>query len=686
MRVEPLPSNAVPISDQESPKPGQDTPGCAEFFEVMGTVSDTAADALQSEERTAAPGVEKNDLRLPESAQAGLAFAYVDSEPRPEAGTPGAQGGRVTTGTKMCHASASDKKERVENSAALPPAQPDGTSAMPVPQAGFPMAPSQSPLPIQHNADGSQVSSEEFTTAAGSSSEVQAPCGPPVNDGALGPLPQMTSTAASASDPQNSSDLIAAVTPGRSRTQDQRETELAAHGIAEQHDAAGPRAPAGITGNQPGIPAAQGESVLRGDDQPRSVDGRQAGLGRPVQGILEEHSASLTGSDLTSADVPAQRLKPSTVADLYGTTPQPERDGAVPPPVSSTPAAEGQEAGIIELVATERGNAVSGVRPAADHIAPGGSGETQPPTRRSHDIGGPGLLSQELQDAAYGRSVVPTSAVDLRYHDSAQKNATILPGPSRQSPEARPVASGNGTDSSSGPAAAKADSNASAPGNDQTAQGRLFQSLPTQTGAAVSAMLGNLRPAQHSGSMTLTFWGADMQTHPYATSPESKALPALLALKQSALPTDPDFLMQLAERIQTQLRAGENIVRIQLKPSTLGRLEIRAETSGSGVQATIFTESTGVKNLLEHNLQILQQSCQEQGLKIDRINIAVQEGLWNQHASSGQHGARSGSGEHDNSGTPASYGDRLEEAGEELTLDTETLAALGPHSTFHTIA
>jgi flagellar hook-length control protein FliK len=165
-----------------------------------------------------------------------------------------------------------------------------------------------------------------------------------------------------------------------------------------------------------------------------------------------------------------------------------------------------------------------------------------------------------------------------------------------------------------------------------------------------------------------------------------KTLAALLTPKQSAATEPTDFLSQLTERIQMQLRDGEDIIRIQLKPSSLGRMEIRAETSSAGVIATIVTESAGVKSYLEHNLHLLQESFQDQGLKVDRINVAVQDGDWSQHSGSGQQEPRSGTGNRGESKSTGWHSGLMEDSGEELALDPATQAALRPYSTFHAVA
>ncbi len=152
-----------------------------------------------------------------------------------------------------------------------------------------------------------------------------------------------------------------------------------------------------------------------------------------------------------------------------------------------------------------------------------------------------------------------------------------------------------------------------------------------------------------------------------------------------------DFLFQLAERIQFQIRDGKGQMHIQLKPDVLGRLEINAETAATGVIARITTESGSVKAYLENNLHILQQTLQENGLKVDRIYVVVQENYDSQssseyssqsnHAGSGQSEEKSNA--HSGEAGAGSLAANLQE---ELAIDPATWLALNPHIRFHTIA
>jgi flagellar hook-length control protein FliK len=172
-----------------------------------------------------------------------------------------------------------------------------------------------------------------------------------------------------------------------------------------------------------------------------------------------------------------------------------------------------------------------------------------------------------------------------------------------------------------------------------------------------------------------------------ARLPDASA-PAITGGAEVAATKPRDFILQLADQIQVQLRDGKEEIRIHLKPDSLGHLEIRAQSSVNGLVARIAAESSSIKDYLETNLHLLQQSMQDQGLKVDRIQVSVQDNnafssftgfaAQSGHAGTGHHGRGNG-----HSGAPGLLG--MEQA-EELVVDPLTWLALNPNIRFHTIA
>lgn len=151
----------------------------------------------------------------------------------------------------------------------------------------------------------------------------------------------------------------------------------------------------------------------------------------------------------------------------------------------------------------------------------------------------------------------------------------------------------------------------------------------------------------------------------------------------------PEFILEVANRIQVQLQDGKTEIRIQLHPENLGNLEIRAENTLGGVVARIVAESATVKNYLESNLHLLQQSLQDQGFKIDQIQVTVQdnggsESFMRYAAQSGYTGSgRQGRG-NSRASNNTGYADGT--LVEEISEEPLTSLRMTPNSRFYTVA
>lgn len=168
----------------------------------------------------------------------------------------------------------------------------------------------------------------------------------------------------------------------------------------------------------------------------------------------------------------------------------------------------------------------------------------------------------------------------------------------------------------------------------------------------------------------------------YAVSGSARGS-ALRSAPAEAPARQSDFIMQLAQRIQTQSEEGGGALRIQLRPANLGRLEISAEPGAAGVVARIVTESTAVKQYLEGNLHVLEQALQDQGLRVDRLDVTVQS--FDARQSAGQQ-HQAGPGAHAERGSAAAQFNGTAAASGEIVVDTPMITVLGPNSTFHTVA
>lgn len=146
-----------------------------------------------------------------------------------------------------------------------------------------------------------------------------------------------------------------------------------------------------------------------------------------------------------------------------------------------------------------------------------------------------------------------------------------------------------------------------------------------------------------------------------------------------------EFLTQVAERIHFLIRDGGDVVRIRLQPDEFGNMEIRAESTARGLTVRISAETGIIKNLLESNIHILQQNLQELGLKVDRIQVMLQD-LFDSQSGAG-HSSKSGhfNPEQNEKGSHRNHGGD-EKSPEDATPGNMDAALFSLDRRFHTVA
>jgi len=159
---------------------------------------------------------------------------------------------------------------------------------------------------------------------------------------------------------------------------------------------------------------------------------------------------------------------------------------------------------------------------------------------------------------------------------------------------------------------------------------QLMERLSAQT--ARPRENGAFANVSENAGKTVQFAEASVQAASGAAKAEAAAPPKPVNMQ------DQEFLIELAGRIQAQIRGGREMIRIQLHPEDLGRLEIRAESGRNGIIARIAAETADVKKLLENNIQSLQQTLEARGLKIDRLHIVIEENAYAAFADAGRYG------------------------------------------------
>ncbi|TWI72415.1 flagellar hook-length control protein FliK [Desulfobotulus alkaliphilus] len=89
-------------------------------------------------------------------------------------------------------------------------------------------------------------------------------------------------------------------------------------------------------------------------------------------------------------------------------------------------------------------------------------------------------------------------------------------------------------------------------------------------------------------------------------------------------PPPPAFVMdQVGRKMADAIRDGQNEVSFQLKPEHLGRLHLRIENIAGVVNIRMLAEQKGTHELLLAQAAELKAQMQEQGMRVERIEVSV---------------------------------------------------------------
>lgn len=88
---------------------------------------------------------------------------------------------------------------------------------------------------------------------------------------------------------------------------------------------------------------------------------------------------------------------------------------------------------------------------------------------------------------------------------------------------------------------------------------------------------------------------------------------------------DTEMIMrQILTHLKAQLKPEVSSLEMQLHPASLGNLQVQLTSKGGAVTAQFFAQNEAVKAALETQMIQLKESFDEQGIKVDAIEVAVQ--------------------------------------------------------------
>ena len=107
--------------------------------------------------------------------------------------------------------------------------------------------------------------------------------------------------------------------------------------------------------------------------------------------------------------------------------------------------------------------------------------------------------------------------------------------------------------------------------------------------------------------------------------------------------TDPyvqarNLLDQIDSQIKIGFKQDTTSMEMQLNPASLGRINVRLETVNGEVTAHFETQNAQVRAALEGHVAELKQSLQNQGVKIESVEVTVASHEFEQNLMQGQEG------------------------------------------------
>jgi len=134
--------------------------------------------------------------------------------------------------------------------------------------------------------------------------------------------------------------------------------------------------------------------------------------------------------------------------------------------------------------------------------------------------------------------------------------------------------------------------------------------------------------AEEGGSPSLRFDAALRDVPSFAVpegSPDKPAEAAAAAKGRdtAAASVKADVFDQIVQRAAVHVKSGQGEMRIDLKPEFLGHVRLQIVTENQQVTVRILTELPMVRDMIESGIQQLKSDLQQQGLRVERVEVAV---------------------------------------------------------------
>ena len=102
------------------------------------------------------------------------------------------------------------------------------------------------------------------------------------------------------------------------------------------------------------------------------------------------------------------------------------------------------------------------------------------------------------------------------------------------------------------------------------------------------------------------------------------------------MPDPRDIMNQIMDYMKIQIKPDMTNLEMQLHPASLGTVQVQLEASGDAITARFIAQNDAVRATLESQMLELKQQFQEQGVKVESIEVSVQTQTFGQSFEQGR--------------------------------------------------
>lgn len=102
-----------------------------------------------------------------------------------------------------------------------------------------------------------------------------------------------------------------------------------------------------------------------------------------------------------------------------------------------------------------------------------------------------------------------------------------------------------------------------------------------------------------------------------------------------------DIMDQILESVKIQIKPDTSSLEMQLHPESLGTLNIHISSKDGILTAQFTTQNEAIKNVIEGQVATLQQNLNEQGIKVEAVEVNVEARPFDRSLDQGQDGQNS---------------------------------------------